>query len=232
MGVVLLGPVSAQPTSTQRLEGIGLEGVGGAAGDSATTLTCAEAAPDPPTVRVDTKGCPEPEDLLLAIAQRAEGNVCVAVGDGRSSGSGPFRIGSLGEDPGTLLFEDDFESGSLDAWSRVATQVCPAAPANPVGCPACTGACSADPWNVSWTAVPGASHYILEYQCSAFPIVTYQTTSTVADLCHEVGMCEDGHCASGVGSIGVRACHAGCCSPKVTFHPSGTPITCGGGLCC
>jgi hypothetical protein len=218
--VVLLGSVSTQPTSTPRLE---------VAGDAATAPRCADPAPEWPTIPADAGTCSEPESLLLSAGQHVEGSVCVAAS--RSNRSRMFRMGSLGGDPDATLFEDGFESGSLDAWSRVATQACPSAPTNLMGCPACTAGCNADPWNVSWTTVPGATHYILEYQCSS-SIATYETTTTVVDLCHEVGMCEDDDCSFGVAAILVRACDAGCCSPNATFPPNGTPIACGGGLCC
>ena len=101
-----------------------------------------------------------------------------------------------------------------------------------MGCPHCNDACSADPWNVSWVAAPGASRYRLEYKCSSFPVVTHETTNTVADLCSEVGLCTDNFCAFGVGQIRVQACDSECCSPKVAFDLSGTPSACGGGVCC
>lgn len=237
LGVLLLGVVTASPNSAQTLEasrGAPYRCMPEGEGDATrTTNACVVSLPVARPIqlvsRADAVVSHELEDLMLAIAPREEGGLCMA--NSPSKRFGLYRRRSLGEDPGTTLFENGFESGGLDAWSAVATQECPATPTSLMGCPACAAFCNADPWNVSWTAVPGASHYVLEYQCS-LSVVTYQTTSTDADLCSEVGLCTDGNCSFGVGPIRVQACNAANCSPKVAFDPTGIPTACGGGVCC
>jgi plastocyanin len=120
------------------------------------------------------------------------------------------------------IFADGFEPSDGGA--------CPAAPGSLSGCPSCAGSCDTL-WPVNWGAVSGATHYVIEYTCfTATP--TYQTSNTAADLCTEVGMCDDDSCSNGVGAVTVKACNSNCCSAPVTFPSSETPIACGGGLCC
>lgn len=98
-----------------------------------------------------------------------------------------------------------------------------------LGCSSCGAFCDS-PWNVSWAGDATATYYIVEYAC----LLThqYQTTNTMADLCMEVGMCNDGGCGFGAGMVTVQACNASCCSAKVIVDPNETPIACGGGVCC
>jgi hypothetical protein len=100
-----------------------------------------------------------------------------------------------------------------------------------MGCPSCAFVCDATPWPVSWNAVPGATHYIVEYQCF-ITTVAYSTMNLSVDLCNEVGMCNDSMCANGAGPVTVQACDAMCCTSPVTVNPNDTPIACGGGVCC
>ena len=106
--------------------------------------------------------------------------------------------------------------------------MCPLAPTNLMGCPSCGNFCDS-PWNVTWSPSANATHYIIEYQCFV-QVSSYQTSGTIADLCNEVGMCNNSLCANGTGPVTVKACNALCCSAPVTFPD--TPIACGGGVCC
>ncbi|MCC6527372.1 MAG: hypothetical protein IT373_32290 [Polyangiaceae bacterium] len=104
---------------------------------------------------------------------------------------------------------------------------CPTTPANVAGCPSCGSFCDT-PWNVSWSPVNGATYYVVTYTCLFAH--EFQTSSTVVDLCSEVGMCADVFCANGAGAVTVKACNANCCSGTVVAPD--TPIACGGGVCC
>jgi hypothetical protein len=106
---------------------------------------------------------------------------------------------------------------------------CPMAPTNLMGCAGCGAFCDS-PWPASWSPVPGATHYIVEYSC--FVANQYQTVNSSVDLCTEVGMCNNNLCANGAGPVTVKACDANCCSPPVTVPVAETPIACGGGICC
>ncbi len=75
-----------------------------------------------------------------------------------------------------------------------------------------------------------ATYYVVEYTC-LIPH-QYQTPNTSVDLCNEVGMCNDALCANGAGAVTVQACNVNCCGPKTAVPPDGTPIACGGGICC
>jgi hypothetical protein len=129
--------------------------------------------------------------------------------------------------PGT----PDASVGTPDASTMIdASGACPAIPQNPSGCPSCGATCE-EPWPVAWTAVTGATHYIIQYSCF-ISMPTYQTPNTTADLCSEVGMCTNDDCAFGAGAVTVKACNATCCSAAVTIPIEETPIACGGGVCC
>lgn len=104
---------------------------------------------------------------------------------------------------------------------------CPVSPTNVMGCPSCLN-CPSN-WPVSWSAVTGATHYFVKYTCFT-QTTTYQTNSTMVDLCNQVGMCNNSLCANGVTSVTVEACNGNCCSSPVSIPD--IPIACGGGVCC
>jgi len=102
-------------------------------------------------------------------------------------------------------------------------------PTNLMGCPSCGINCDS-PWPASWSAVAGATHYIVEYTC--ITPNAFQTSNTSVDLCNEVGMCNNTLCAYGAGPVSVKACDSTCCSLPAQVPINETPIACGGGVCC
>ena len=107
---------------------------------------------------------------------------------------------------------------------------CPVAqPTSLMGCPSCGASCDS-PWPVTWSAVAGATHYIVEYTC--ITPNAFQTSNTSVDLCNEVGMCNNSFCAYGAGPVSVKACDSTCCSMPAQVPINETPIACGGGVCC
>jgi hypothetical protein len=104
-------------------------------------------------------------------------------------------------------------------------------PGNVMGCAACSFSCDGSLWPATWNAVPGATYYVVEYQCF-INTFSYSTMNTGVDLCNEVGMCNNGACANGTGPVSVKACDVNCCSAPVMINPNDTPVACGGGVCC
>jgi hypothetical protein len=137
-------------------------------------------------------------------------------GAGASGGSGSASGGSGGS------------GGSAGAAGSGGAVGCPDPPTGLTGCSACAAFCDAV-WPVTWTGVAGATHYIVTYHCT-LSAPTYSTPGTTVDLCTNMGMCNDGACAFGAGTVTVEACNASCCSAPVVFPD--TPTACGGGLCC
>ena len=107
----------------------------------------------------------------------------------------------------------------------------PPAPTMPAGC---QGACECcEPWPISWSAVPGATHYVVRWKCSINPEQVHDVgaNTSVADVCNDIEMC-NGMCAFTVGYIKVQACNDDGCSALVNIPADEVPITCGGGCCC
>ncbi len=138
-----------------------------------------------------------------------------AGGNGSSSSSG---AGAQGGSSSSTASSGQGGSGGAACFD---------APAQAYDCPPCPCGVS---WPVSWTPVPGATHYVIEWVCG-LNTHTYQTSATTVELCMEAGLCTI--CPGGaVKDVGVRACNDDCCSEAVPFPQEGTPVSCGGGVCC
>ncbi len=154
-------------------------------------------------------------------------------GGGGDQGSGPGPgAGGAPQTSSPMSSASNAASSSNTASSTASSSSggsCPLAnPSGVTGCGPCAGACDA-PWPASWSAVSGATHYLVEYTCLLGP-TAYQTSTTSVDLCSQVGMCNDNACANGVASVVVRACDATCCSSGTPVPDA--PLACGGGVCC
>ena len=169
----------------------------------------------------DSSGAAEDDTTGGGGGSTSNGESSATTGGGGSTGAA-----SGGSSGGTSSVTDPGSTGAASTGEAV----CPEEPSNLEGCPTCGTFCDT-PWTLSWDPVAGAEHYVVEYTC-LFSTTQYETNSTSADLCNEVGMCDDASCANGAGAVTVSACTATCCSMTVTFPAAETPIACGGGVCC
>ncbi len=137
-----------------------------------------------------------------------------------SSGTGPASASATSAAATTSVGTSAAASSSTGGNCAVP------APTGVVGCSSCQ-AC--DAWPASWDAVPSATHYQVEFQCSFINYVSPNILDLDAELCNEVGMCA--YCPNTVNGIWVKACDGTCCSAGTLMPVAGAPLACGGGCC-